>query len=76
MHVDASSIVLGIVLPQPREGDIENHISFASHNLSKVKKNYTTNDREGLAMVYALHKFINYLLGSHFKLFIDHLSLH
>jgi hypothetical protein len=34
--------------------------------------NYTTTEREGLAMVYALQKFRNYLLGGHFKMFIDH----
>ncbi len=26
-------------------------------------------------MVYALHKFIHYLLGSHFKMFTDHSAL-
>jgi hypothetical protein len=26
-------------------------------------------------MVYALHKFRHYLLGKHFKMFIDHFSL-
>ena len=26
-------------------------------------------------MAYALQKFIHYLLGSHFKMFIDHLAL-
>ena len=31
--------------------------------------------REGLAMVYALQKFRNYLLGGHFKMFTDHSSL-
>jgi hypothetical protein len=26
-------------------------------------------------MVYALHRFKHYLLGKHFKMFIDHLAL-
>ena len=39
------------------------------------KKNYTTIEREGLAMVYALQKFIHYLLGGHFKMFTDHYAL-
>lgn len=30
---------------------------------------------EGLAMVYALQKLFHYLLGSHFKLFIDNFTL-
>jgi hypothetical protein len=29
-------------------------------------------EREGLAMVYVLHKFRHYLLGGHFKMFTDH----
>ena len=47
-------------------------IAFASRKLSTVEKNYTTTKREGLAMVYALQKFRHYLLGGHFKMFIDH----
>ena len=75
VHVDASSIALGIVLTQPRDGGIDHPIAFASMKLSSVERNYTTIEREGLAMVYALHKFIHYLLGSHFKMFTDHSTL-
>ena len=32
-------------------------------------------EREGLAMVYALQKFMNYLLGKHFKMFTDHSAM-
>jgi hypothetical protein len=42
VHVDASSIVLGTVLSQPGEGDIDHPIVFASRKLSISKKNYTT----------------------------------
>jgi hypothetical protein len=31
--------------------------------------------REGMVVVYALHKFFHYLLGFAFKLFIDHSTL-
>jgi hypothetical protein len=54
VHVDASSIALGVVLSQPGEGDIDHPIAFASRKLSISEKNYTTTEREGLAMVYAL----------------------
>jgi hypothetical protein len=54
VHVDASSISLGVVLAQPGEGDIDHPLSFASRKLSTTKVNYTTTEREGLAMVYAL----------------------
>ena len=75
VHVDASSIDLGIILAQPGDGGIGHPIAFARRKLSSAERNYTTTEREGLAMVYALHKFRHYLLGSHFKMFIDHLAL-
>jgi hypothetical protein len=36
VHVYASSIVLGVVLSQPGEGDIDHAIVFASRKLSKI----------------------------------------
>jgi hypothetical protein len=75
MHVDASSISLGAVLAQTGEGDIDHPIYFASRKLSESEKNYNTTEREGIAMLYALHNFINYLLGKHFKMFIYHSAL-
>ena len=75
VHVDASSIALGIILAQPGEGGIDHPIAFASKKLSSAEKNYTTTEREGLAMVYALQKFKHYLLGSHFKMFTDNSAL-
>jgi hypothetical protein len=54
VHVDASSITLGVVLSQPDVGDIDSPISFASRKISTSERNYTTTEREGLAMVYAL----------------------
>ena len=59
-------------MAQPREGGLNHPISFARRKLSSVDHNYTTTYMEGLAMVYALQKFIHYLLGAHFKMFIDH----
>jgi hypothetical protein len=56
-------------------GDLDQLIEFASRKLSESEKNYNTTEREGLAMVYALQKFRHYLLGKHFKMFIDHSAL-
>ena len=57
VHVNALSVVLSIVLTQPREGALDHPIAFASRKLSTTENNYTTIEREGLAMVYALQKF-------------------
>jgi len=75
VHVDATSIALGIILAQLGDGAIDHPIAFASRKLSSEERNYTTTEREGLAMVYALQKFRHYLLGSHFKMFTDHSAL-
>ena len=44
VHVDASSIALGIVLAQSGEGNIDHPIAFASRKLSTARKNYTTTE--------------------------------
>jgi hypothetical protein len=63
VHVDASSIALGVVLAQSRSGDIDHPLAFSSRKLSIAEINYTTTEREGLAMVYTLQMFRHYLLG-------------
>jgi hypothetical protein len=75
VHVDASGIALGAILVQPGEGNMDHPIYFSSRKLSQAERNYTTTEREGLAMIYALQKFRHYLLGSHFKFFTDHSAL-
>jgi hypothetical protein len=75
VHINAPGIALGAILAQPGEGNLDHPIYFASRNLSQAKCNYTTTEREGLEMVYALKKFRHYLLGGHFKFFIDHSTL-
>jgi hypothetical protein len=75
VHVDASSIPLGEVLAQPSVGDIDHPIAFSRRNISTSEMNYTTTEREGLAMVYVSQKFRHYLLGGHFRMFTDHSTL-
>jgi hypothetical protein len=75
VHVDASSIALGVVLAQLGEEDIDHPLAFTNKKLSTAEINYTTTQREGLAMVYTLQKFRHYLLGGHFKMFTDHSAL-
>jgi hypothetical protein len=75
IHVDSSGISLGAILTQPGDGAMDHPIYFASRKLSQAECNYTTTEWEGLAMIYTLHKFRHYLLGSHFKFFTDHSTL-
>ena len=75
VHVDPSFVTLGIVLKKPGEGVIDNPIEFSNIKMSTIEKNYTTTEREGLVVFYALQKLRHYLLGGHFKMYIDHLVL-
>jgi len=61
--VDASYITLGVVLIQLGEGEHDHPITFVSRKLSKVEKNYSTKNSEGLAMVYVLPKFLTLTVG-------------
>lgn len=42
VHVDASSIALGIILAQEGEGGLEYPIVFVSRKFSSAERNYTT----------------------------------
>jgi hypothetical protein len=75
VYVDASSIALGTMLAQPGVVDIEHLLAFSRRKLSTTEINYTTIEREGITMVYALQKFQHYLLGGHFRMFTDHSAL-
>jgi len=75
VHVDASSIDLGAIFSQLGEGDIDQPISFVRQNISTTENNCTVMKCRGFDMVYALHKFRHYLLGSHFKMYTDHFAL-
>ncbi len=43
--------------------------------LNIIEQNYSTIEREALAMVFALHKFRHYLLGNKFVFYVDHMAL-
>ena len=75
VHVDASCIAFGAVLTQAIEGELDHPIVFVRRKLSKAERNSSMTEHEGLAMVYMLQKFRHYLLGGHFKVYIDHSAL-
>ena len=50
-------------------------VYYASKTLNEAQRNYTTIEKELLAVVYALDKFGAYLVGSDIIIFTDHLAL-
>ena len=71
---DASDLVVGAVLGQRTEGK-PYVVYYASKTLNEAQRNYTTTEKELLAMVYALDKFHAYLLGVEIIIFTDHSAL-
>ncbi|XP_057738076.1 uncharacterized protein LOC130955264, partial [Arachis stenosperma] len=71
---DASDHAIGAVLGQ-RHGKLLHVIYYGSRILNDAQKNYTTTEKELLAVVYALDKFRSYLVGSKVIVYTDHAAL-
>ena len=71
---DSSNYALGVVLAQ-RIDKQPRVIYYASRTLDAAQANYTTTEKELLAVVFAFEKFRSYLLGSLVVVFTDHATL-
>ena len=71
---DASQYGVGAVLLQVCNGD-EKPVAYASRTLTTGERNYSQLEKEGLALIYGVRKFHNYLFGRTFTLCTDHKPL-
>ena len=71
---DASDLAIGVVLRQRAEGK-PYVVYYASKTLNEAQRNYTTIEKELLAVVYALDKFRAYLIGADIIISTYHSSL-
>ena len=69
-----STYATGVVLGQ-REDKKAFMIYYVSKTLDSAQSNYTTMEKEFLAVVFALEKFRSYIVGSLVTIFTDHAAL-
>ncbi|GBN94563.1 Transposon Ty3-I Gag-Pol polyprotein [Araneus ventricosus] len=74
LYTDASDIAIGAVLQQ-NSGRQSEPLAFFSRKLSDSEKNYSTFDRELLAIYSAIRHFRHMLEGREFTVFTDHKPL-
>jgi hypothetical protein len=68
---DANDCTLGAVLGQ-RINKVPHAIYYASRTLNDAQLNYSTIEKELLAIIFALEKFRSNLIGSRVIIFTDH----
>nr|GEW09101.1 reverse transcriptase domain-containing protein [Tanacetum cinerariifolium] len=71
---DASDFAIGAVLGQRQDKHFR-PIHYASKTMTEAESNYTTTEKEMLAVVYAFEKFWSYLILNKSIVYTDHSAL-
>lgn len=74
VQVDASDVGLGAVLAQAKSGN-EKPLLFLNRKLFDRERRYSTTEKEGLAIKWAVDSVRHYLLGREFTVQTDHRAL-
>ena len=72
--IDASDYAMGAVLGQKTD-KMFRAIYYASKTFNESQENYSTTEKEMLAIVFACEKFRPYILGSHVIIHTDHAAI-
>ena len=74
LYTDALNEGIGATLGQFHDGkDVA--IAYAGRDLNDAERNYSTTEREALAVIFGIKKFAPYLYGRKFVLHTDHHSV-
>ena len=71
---DASDFAMGAVLVQKDEKVLK-AIYYASKTFNEARENYSTTEKEMLAIIFACKKFRPYILGSHVIIHTDRTAI-
>lgn len=75
IHCVVSNVAIGAVLAQNIHMKVDSPIYYANKLMNSAEKNYSTTEREALAMVYSVQIFCHYLQANHFIFYVDHQNL-
>ena len=75
LYCDASAYGVGACLVHVMDDNSQKPIAYASRTLTKAEMAYAQIEREGLALVFSVRRFHQYLYGRSFTLVTDHRPL-
>ena len=75
LETDASDYGVGVVLSHKMKNGTERPIGYVSRSLQEAERNYSTLEKEALAIIFGIKKFHQFLYGHLFTIKTDHKPL-